>query len=158
MSAVKSVKRPNEVVVRKGRRDEVVVRDRALRRAIGEAYTLWRETKEREPRLERMRELIAGKAREFVDDAGTVALEAGEITCRVTFRQELVVPPENVPELRRLLGRSFSSLIRSRTRFSAAPAIAGRNGESPAPKTALRLINSRELNPQFRWGLKGKTN
>lgn len=152
------VKGPNEVVVSRNGKEEAVLRDRALSRAIGEAYSLWRETKEREPRLTRMREQIAERARDFVDDAGTVSLEAGGVTCRVTFRQELVVPPENVAELRKLLGRKFSSLIRARTSFSASPDIQGRNGSRKAPGAALRLIDMRELSPRFHWGLKGKTN
>lgn len=122
--------------------------DPELAAALRRAFALWGRLKAIEAELSEAKDEIARRAEELSSPAGgyTVTFEAGGAACSVSMRHEALVPEENVPALRRLLGRRFRDLVRTRTRHAATSRLVREAGDE-----VLALLNLRRLSPQFRW-------
>jgi DNA-binding protein YbaB len=124
--------------------------DPELAGALRRAFALWARLGELEAELSEIKEEIARRAEEVSGPSGgggaTVTFEAGGAACTVSMRHEALVPQENVPALRRLLGRRFRDLVRTKVRHTATSRLVREAGEE-----ALSLIKLRRLSPQFRW-------
>jgi hypothetical protein len=140
------------VAVRQGgqRRE---INDPGLSDALRRSYALWRRLKAIEAELSEGKGLIAKRAEEFSGGGSTVSFDAGDVTCTVTFRHEAVIPEDNVAELKKLLGRRFKDLVRTKVRRLATSRLVGE-----ADGDTLSLIRLRRLSPQLKWGTKGASN
>lgn len=137
------------VTVRQGGTGRRII-DPDLSETLRTAYGLWRRLKTLEAALSGAKEKIARRAGELSAQGSTVTFETGGMTCTVTLRHEALVPEENLPELKRLLGRRFRDLVRTRTRHAATSRLV-----SEAEEEVLGLLRIRPLSPQFKWGSQG---
>jgi|GEM_PF-1977575 len=140
--------RTNRTIVRvTGGGPDREVEDPELAVAIEAAYSDWKKIRALEEGLARTRALIAARA-EALKTAGcqSVSLESGGLRCTVSLRHEALVPEENVPALRLLLGRRFRDLVRTKVRHTATSRLV-----AEATEDALSLIRLRRLSPQFTW-------
>jgi hypothetical protein len=129
------------------------INDPGLSDALRRSYALWRRLKAFEAELSEAKGLIAKRAEELSGGGSTVSFDAGDVTCTVTFRHEAVIPEENVAELKKLLGRRFKDLVRTKVRRLATSRLVGE-----ADDGTLSLIRLRRLSPQLKWGTRGVFN
>jgi hypothetical protein len=127
------------------------IRDPELARAVSGAHSLWLRMRELEAELAKARAIIAGRAGELVDSGVTVSFESGGIRCTVAFRREATVPEENVAALKKLLGRRFKDLVRTKVSYTATRRLLEQAGDDE-----LGLIRVRQLSPQFKWSSEGR--
>jgi hypothetical protein len=137
------------VAIRQGG-DRRRINDPELSDALRRSYALWRRLKACESELSGAKRLIAKRAEELGGGGSTVSFDAGDVTCTVTLRHEAVIPEENVAKLRKLLGRRFKDLVRTKVRHLATSRLVGE-----ADGGTLSLIRLRRLSPQLKWGMKG---
>ena len=114
-----------EIIVKIGK-DKRIINDRELLGAIELAVGLMRTLKDVEPQYKAQKEIIAKKARAFIDDKGTITFladteEWGLVECRITFQYEAVIPEDRVEALRSILGGRFDDLVRVKTTYHATP-------------------------------------
>lgn len=141
-----ATKRSDEVLVSIGRRTEAI-RDRELAHALRKSHELYRKSREAEPHMTAAKELIAARAEEFLGEGqGSVHFENDGLACRVTTRTEVLIPEENLVEVRRLLGRRFRDLVRVKTRY-----VGTRELLYGADEEVRELIDLRRLCPRFTW-------
>lgn len=113
-----------EIIVKLGHKEKRVINDRELYGAVELAVGFMRTLKEIEPQYKAQKEVIARKAKSFIDDKGTVTFLVdtegwGLIECKVTFQYEAVIPDDKVKEVKRILGERFNDLVRTKTTYYA---------------------------------------
>lgn len=135
-----------ELVVRRGKKEKVI-RDSHLVEAIQNCRRLTSQLKEIEPLLRDCKSIIFDYARSLLDEGGTLTFHVAGISCKVTLRYEALIPEDNVPELKSLLGSRFKDLVRVQTRYVCSQALA----DYAEQKGITRLIELKELTPQLRW-------
>lgn len=123
--------------------------DPELSDALRKSYALWRKLKACEAELSVAKRLIVKRAEDLSGGGSTVSFDAGDVTCTVTLRHEAVIPEENVTKLKKLLGRRFRDLVRTKVRHMATSRLVGE-----ADNGMLSLIRLRRLSPQLKWGIK----
>jgi hypothetical protein len=129
------------------------INDPELSDAVRRAYILWRRLKTLEAELSEAKGLIARRAEELGGGGSTISFGAGDVTCTITSRHEALIPEENVVKLKKLLGRRFKDLVRTKVRYLATCRLVEEAGNE-----ALSLMRLRRLSPQFKWGTKGASN
>lgn len=115
-----------EVIVKIGTKERRVISDSELKGAVELAVTFLRSLREIEPQYKAQKEVIAQKAKAFIDDKGTVTFivdteEYGLVECKVTFQYEAIIPEGRVEALRCMLGGRFDDLVRVKTTYYATP-------------------------------------
>lgn len=115
-----------EIIVKIGPKERRVINDSELKGAVELAVGFMRDLKEIEPQYKTQKEVIARKAKAFIDDKGTVTFiidteEWGLVECKVTFQYEAVIPEGRVEALRSILGGRFDDLVRVKTTYYATP-------------------------------------
>lgn len=125
----------------------VCISDPELAAALARAYEIHKTIRALEPERLLARGLIARRAAELLkDEQGTVTFKVGALAITVNRRQETLIPEDNVTEVRRLLGRRFSELVRTRRAYVGRPALLEQAG------ARLRaLLRFRQLSPRFTW-------
>jgi len=146
-AAEKKERRGALVTVRQGG-EALEVEDAGLSRSLARAFALWRSLKSTEAEFSREKEAIFRRAGEIAGGGSAATIESEGVSLTITPRHEALVPEENVPALRRLLGRRFKDLVRTRTRHLATGRLLGEAGPE-----VLALLELNALSPQFRWGL-----
>lgn len=119
----KQAEQGRTVFVRIGRgREKRQIVDTEFAYVIEDACALYYEIKALESALKENKEKIAKKARNFLDDAGTVTFITDlDVEAKVTFQYEAVIPPENIEKVRELLGDRFNDLVKVKTTYTATP-------------------------------------
>lgn len=136
----------HRVVVKMGRKEEVI-EDKALLEMIKGCKALISELRRIEPELSKYKCHIAGRARSIMDGSGTLSFIVDGISCKVTLRHEATIPPENVREMKRLLGQRFNDLIRVKHKYICSPNLISELRE----KGLENLIELKEISPQLSW-------
>ncbi|MEJ2183551.1 MAG: hypothetical protein P8Y66_08505 [Nitrospirota bacterium] len=135
------MRRPDRVeIIRRGA-DPLLVRDQALRTALRRAAALTAEHRRAQAALIRARAAVLRRLGPHLGD-GAVTLRSGSATLRVTPREEVLLPEANVREARRLLGRRFSRMVRSRRLYFCRRELLGH-------PEARGLLEVRTLAPRF---------
>lgn len=117
------------------------LKDEALSAALVRAVELQGMMRELEPEYSELREFISTRAKRAARKGGSVSFRSSGVVCTVSPRLEAVVPEENVAALRRLLGRRFGELVK--TRHSGSLALLEERG-------IRELLVLKELSPRFR--------
>lgn len=126
MSKLKKTEQGKEVLVKMGLKEKRVIKDTELAEAVELAVGFYRALKDIEPQFKTQKAVIAKKAKNYIDDKGTVTFivdteEYGLVECKVTFQYEAVIPQEHIEEVKRILGSRFDDLIKTKTTYVATP-------------------------------------
>lgn len=131
------------VVIKKGK-DREVIRDGRLSSAIQRAFNLYQRGRAVEQEMSGAKGFIAQRARDFIGAGGTVSFQAGGVTCRFRSRHETVIPEENIKEVRRLLGKRFTELVKVQKKYMGSRDLID-------DSRIRKLVTVKELSPQFTW-------
>ncbi|MBI4824773.1 MAG: hypothetical protein HY805_11195 [Nitrospirae bacterium] len=136
----------NRVVVKMGRKERVI-QDKALAGVIKGCKELVSELRGIEPELSKYKNHIVGCAKRFMGTSGTLCFIVDDVSLKVTLRHEAVIPPENISEIKRLLGQRFRDLIRVKHRYVCSQNLLLELKE----KGLESLMELKELSPQLTW-------
>lgn len=150
----KDAEESSEVIVKMGLKDKRVISDRELSGAIELAVGFVRTLKEIEPQLKVQKEVIARKAKTFIDDKGTVTFivdteEWGLVECKVTFQYEATIPEGKVEDLKRILGKRFEDLVRTKTTYLATQKLIELAADADRGKEIAECITIKEKAAQI---------
>ncbi|MEO0278023.1 MAG: hypothetical protein ABIM21_01885, partial [candidate division WOR-3 bacterium] len=110
-----------KVLIRVGYQN-IEIENSALAETIFRAWNLKREIESIEPSYEELRNQIITIARDFTKDHGTVSFTItvppiGRIEVKVTFQYEAIIDPENINEVKRILGDRYPALVKAKYKY-----------------------------------------
>lgn len=110
-----------KVIIRVGYQN-IEMENLALAETIYRAWNLKRELDSLTPSYDELRNQIVTVAKDFAKDHGTVSFTItvppiGRIEVKVTLQYEAIIDPENINEVKRILGDRYPALIRAKYKY-----------------------------------------
>lgn len=137
-----------DYIVKKGK-DQIACHDRVFADNIRLACGLMADIRKIDPMLKAQKEVIAERAREYIDNAGTVTFIVDEISCKVTFGYECTIPEGNIEEVRRLLGDRFEDLVKVKTVYNGTSKLIEMAADADRGRAIAKHLVVKEKSPSI---------
>lgn len=139
-----------EVTVKKGK-EKFVIKDAKLAEAVLRAYNIWLDMKSFEPAMQEYKNYIAKIAKDYIDTSGTLTFSVDNVSCRVTFGYECVIPEENIDEVKRILGDRFEDLVRIKIKYEGTSKLIDMAADADRGQKLAECLVIREKAPTIRF-------
>lgn len=119
---LQGIKNGDPITVKKGKTSSLIAFDPDLVEAIRDFHKISEQKEALKSPAEKAKKTIADKAKPHLGEAGTLTFEIKEnaeevLRSKVTFGYTCVIPKENIPEVRKILGKRFDDLVRTKNTF-----------------------------------------